>query len=72
MDILVTRRLTLRPPLEVDAEAITSALQNKDVTRMLANVPNPYGHNHAISYIKKAEMQKDALQAARECPRSSG
>ena len=27
MDILVTRRLTLRPPLDVDAEAITAGLQ---------------------------------------------
>ena len=61
MDILVTRRLTLRPPLDVDAEAIAAALQNKDVTRMLANVPSPYGLEDAVRYIKMVEKQKDAV-----------
>ena len=61
MDILVTRRLTLRPPLDVDAEEIAAALQNKDVTRMLANVPNPYGFDDAVSYIKKLGKQNDAV-----------
>ncbi|MGI9365646.1 MAG: GNAT family N-acetyltransferase [Rhizobiaceae bacterium] len=61
MDILVTRRLTLRPPLDVDAEAITAALQNKDVTRMLTNVPNPYGLEDAVRYVKRVEKQKDAV-----------
>ena len=55
MDILVTRRLTLRPPLEVDAEAITAALQDTNVTRMLSNVPNPYGIEDAMKWIKKVQ-----------------
>jgi RimJ/RimL family protein N-acetyltransferase len=55
MDILVTRRLTLRPPLDVDAEAITAALQDTNVTRMLTNVPNPYGIGDAVKWIKKTQ-----------------
>ena len=55
MDILVTRRLTLRPPLDVDAEAITAALQDTNVTRMLTNVPNPYGIKDAVKWIKQAQ-----------------
>ena len=58
MDILVTRRLTLRPPLDVDADAIATALQNKDVTRMLTNVPNPYGLGDAVNWIKRVDEDK--------------
>ena len=58
MDILVTRRLTLRPPLDVDADAIATALQNKDVTRMLTNVPNPYGLDDAVNWIKRVDEDK--------------
>jgi RimJ/RimL family protein N-acetyltransferase len=54
MDILVTRRLTLRPPLDVDAEPIATALQNTDVARMLTNVPNPYGIEDAVKFIKRS------------------
>ena len=52
MDILVTRRLTLRPPLEVDAEAIAKSLQNTDVSRMLTQVPHPYSVQDALDWIQ--------------------
>ncbi len=61
MDILVTRRLTLRPPLDVDAEAITAALQDTNVTRMLTSVPNPYGISDAVEWIKKAQNNSNDL-----------
>jgi len=58
MDILVTRRLTLRPPLDVDAEAIVTALQNPDVTRMLTKVLNPYGLQDASDWIRRVDENK--------------
>ena len=42
MDILVTKRLTLRPPLEVDIDDIALFIGNRNVSRMLARVPYPY------------------------------
>jgi len=60
MDVLVTRRLTLRPPLEVDADAITAALQNPKVTRMLTSVPSPYTVADAQAWIKRIENEKHA------------
>ena len=61
MDILVTRRLTLRPPLDVDAEAITAGLQDTNMSRMLSNVPNPYTVDEANKWIKKTQTSKDDL-----------
>lgn len=60
MDILVTRRLTLRLPLDVDAEAITDALQDTNVSRMLSNVPSPYNHEDAVKWIKKTQKHAAA------------
>ncbi|MEL6503419.1 MAG: GNAT family N-acetyltransferase [Pseudomonadota bacterium] len=54
LDILVTRRLTLRPPLEVDAEPMALALANPNTARMLTNVPNPYGVDDALAFIRFA------------------
>ena len=59
MDILVTRRLTLRPPLEVDAEAITSAFQNTDITRMLSAAPSPYQLSDAKDWISSWQNKPD-------------
>ncbi len=59
MDILVTRRLTLRPPLEVDAEAITTALQNKAITRYLGRPIFPYLRNHADEWVEKNSNGKN-------------
>lgn len=61
MDILVTKRLTLRPPLEVDADAIAQNLQNPSVARMLTHVPSPYKVEDALTWINKVSEQKDAL-----------
>ncbi len=61
MDILVTRRLTLRPPLEVDAEAITQAFQNKEITRMLSNVPQPNGLDDAKNWVSSWQDKKDSV-----------
>lgn len=61
MDILVTRHLTLRPPLDVDAEAITQALQNTSVTRMLTRVPNPYNLGDAKSWIEERQSKPDEV-----------
>ena len=61
MDILVTKRLTLRPPLEVDAEAISNALQNPKISRMLTSVPSPYVPSDALEWINKCGSERDAL-----------
>jgi len=53
MDILVTKRLTLRPPLEVDAQSIAKGLSNFNVSRMLAPVPHPYTLEDAQDFIAK-------------------
>lgn len=59
MDILVTKRLTLRPPLEVDADDIALHLSNWNVTRMLARVPFPYDHQDAIEWFKRCDEAGD-------------
>ena len=57
MDILVTKHLTLRPPLEVDAEAIAQCMQNTNVTRMLTKVPNPYNLDDAKQWINERQQR---------------
>lgn len=64
MDILVTRRLTLRPPLEVDAEAITQALGNPNVSRMLSRVPQPYAKTDAREWIARAQKDQESCHFA--------
>ncbi|MGE0502325.1 MAG: GNAT family N-acetyltransferase [Rhizobiaceae bacterium] len=51
MQVLVTRRLTLRPPVMADAEDIALWLSDWNVSRMLARVPAPYGIGDAESWI---------------------
>ncbi|HMQ56953.1 MAG TPA: GNAT family N-acetyltransferase [Rhizobiaceae bacterium] len=51
MDILLTRRLTLRPPLAPDAEAIALWLSDFEVARWLTRVPHPYATADAESWI---------------------
>lgn len=60
MDILVTKRLTLRSPLDVDAEAICAVMQNKNITRMLTPVPNPYTLSDAQKWIDNASRNDAA------------
>lgn len=57
LDILVTRRLTLRPPLEVDAEPMAKALADPRTSRMLTGVPNPYGVEDALAFINGPAKQ---------------
>lgn len=51
MDILVTKRLTLRPPHEVDIDDIAEFIGNRKVSRMLHRVPHPYFPKDAEDWI---------------------
>jgi RimJ/RimL family protein N-acetyltransferase len=52
MQILVTPRLTLRPPAVPDAEDIAAWLSERDVARMLSAVPHPYRLEDAERWIE--------------------
>jgi RimJ/RimL family protein N-acetyltransferase len=62
MDILVTKRLTLRPPLEVDIDDIAEFIGNRNVSRMLARVPYPYFRKDAEDWIDRISGNVDAGQ----------
>ncbi len=51
MPVLLTRRLTLRPPALPDAEDIALWLNNWNVARMLGPVPFPYWPKDAEDWI---------------------
>ena len=51
MHVLVTRRLTLRPPIAFDADEIALWLANWNVARMLGPVPFPYHRMDAEEWI---------------------
>ena len=53
MTILVTDRLTLRPPQDADAEALVLGLGNLNVSRWTGRVPHPYGRHDAVDYIAR-------------------
>lgn len=57
MHILVTRRLTLRPPLEVDAESIAAHLANPAVSHMLGPVPHPYTLDDALDFVRRPRTE---------------
>lgn len=59
MDIIVTKRLTLRPPLEVDAEGIARGLSNWNVASRLARVPYPYNPDDAFAWIREKTQQPE-------------
>lgn len=61
MQILVTRRLTLRPPALPDAEDIALHLSNWNVARMLARVPFPYWVEDAEDWIAGLRGRPDDL-----------
>jgi len=61
MDILITPRLTLRPPAWPDAHDIADGLSNWDVARMLAVVPAPYFTRDAKDWIEQVSARPDAL-----------
>ncbi|MGN6466165.1 MAG: GNAT family N-acetyltransferase, partial [Rhizobiaceae bacterium] len=51
MQILVTSRLTLRPPAMPDAEDIAAWLSEWNVVRMLSAVPSPFRLEDAEGWI---------------------
>ena len=53
LNILVTKRLTLRSPLPVDAESVANALANPNVARMLSdtNVPTHSDDTRRLDFI---------------------
>ena len=53
MQILVTHRLTLRPPAKPDAEDIAAWLSDWNVARMLEPVPHPYRLADAKQWIER-------------------
>jgi RimJ/RimL family protein N-acetyltransferase len=61
MQVLVTRRLTLRPPAMLDAEDIALWLSNWNVTRMLSPVPYPYARGDAEAWIASVAGKADEL-----------
>lgn len=61
MQVLVTRRLTLRPPAMLDAEDIALWLSNWNVTRMLSPVPYPYARGDAEAWIAMIAGKSDEL-----------
>lgn len=52
MHILVTKRLTLRPPVALDADDIAVGLSNWKVARNLAMAPYPYFSADALDWIR--------------------
>ena len=53
MHILVTRRLTLRPLLEVDADGLAEGLSDLNVSRNLGPVPHPYTLDDALEHVRR-------------------
>lgn len=51
MTVLVTDRLTLRPPRAADADAIVRELGNFNVARWTGRVPHPYGPADAEAFL---------------------
>lgn len=61
MQVLLTRRLTLRPPALPDADDIALGLNNWKVARMLARVPFPYWPADAEDWIAGFAKTRDDL-----------
>jgi len=54
-----TQRLTLRPGWPEDAAALTRAVAHPEVVRMLAQVPWPYGIEHAEAFLARPRRVTD-------------
>lgn len=61
MHVLVTRRLTLRPPALLDADDIALWLSNWNVARMLGPVPFPYHRKDAEEWIAGLAEKPEGL-----------
>jgi RimJ/RimL family protein N-acetyltransferase len=51
IDVIKTNRLELRAPVDADAPALAQALNNYEITKWLAKVPNPYTEADALQFI---------------------
>lgn len=61
MHVLVTRRLTLRPPSPFDADDIALWLSNWNVARMLGPVPFPYHRKDAEDWVAGLAEKPEGL-----------
>lgn len=59
MDIFITPRLTIRPPLEVDADALVAHLNDPKVTCNLRPIPKPYRAEDAAAYMRQIMESED-------------
>ena len=55
MTVIVTERLTLRPPERSDAAALVVALNNLNVSRWTGRIPYPYGAADAEAFLDHHE-----------------
>lgn len=60
LDVLITRNLTLRPPLDVDADDIAEALANPQVAQNFHNIPAPYTLDAARRWIDECRMSANS------------
>jgi RimJ/RimL family protein N-acetyltransferase len=60
-EILITKRLTLRPTCEVDLDDITHFLNDYDILKMTANLPNPFKKSDATDFIKRLKTNNGFL-----------
>lgn len=59
MDILITPRLTIRPLLEVDADAFVAHLNDPKVTCNLNPLPKPYRVEDANAFLKSVDSDEN-------------
>lgn len=53
MDILVTKRLTIRPPFEVDGDDLAFHLADRKLRARLPCAPNAFGRDDAASWVRE-------------------
>lgn len=61
MHVLITPRLTLRPPAYADVEDIALWLSDPTVARMLGPVPHPYATTDARQWIDRVRRRPEDL-----------
>ncbi|WP_420860092.1 GNAT family N-acetyltransferase [Marivivens marinus] len=61
--VLTTGRLTLRPPVVGDAEALTLAINDWEVVQWLSVVPYPYTRDDAEWFLSECEAGREASWA---------
>ncbi|MFC5386194.1 GNAT family N-acetyltransferase [Aquamicrobium segne] len=54
--ILVTERLVMRPPHEVDVDDLVDLANNRRIAEMLGQVPHPYGQADARAFIANSKV----------------